>query len=60
MTDRPPLPPTCRTDEPWVNPWTTEPCGYSQTSLRILATLLTIAAISLAVCFAIIAIGGWA
>lgn len=25
--DRPPLPPTCRTSEPWVNPWGTEPVG---------------------------------
>lgn len=23
--DQPPLPPTCRGPEPWVNPWDTEP-----------------------------------
>lgn len=64
MNERPPLPPTCQGDEPWVNPWTDETVydsiGASRGSLWVLATLLTIAATSVAVCFALIAFGGWA
>ena len=60
----PPLPVTCQADEPWVNPWTDETVydeiGTSSASLWILVATLSLAGISLVVCFTLIALGGWA
>lgn len=40
--DRPPLPPTCRTGEPWVNPWTTEPQARKRPTRVLVAQIVTL------------------